>query len=264
MMILDEIVAHKRRRLAEQKTQLPLASLEERAVAVEPALDFLSALRAPPGVSLIAEVKRASPSRGLLRASLDPVALARSYQQGGAAAISVLTDQRFFQGSPEELFRIRQDTSLPLLAKDFTLETYHIYQARAHGADAILLIVAILDDVSLSRLIDVVHSLGMTALVEVHDEWELKRALALRPRLIGINNRNLRDFSVDLSTTVRLRPLIPLDIVVVSESGIDSRQDVELLEGAGVDAILVGEALVRAEDAVAKVHSLLGVGCDQS
>lgn len=262
-MILDEIVAYKRRRLEEQKRRVPLASLKERVATVEPARDFLVALRVPPGVSLIAEVKRASPSQGLLRTDFDPLALARAYERGGAVAISVLTDERFFQGSLEDLFRIRQGTSLPLLAKDFTLEAYQIYQARVHGADAILLIVAILDDESLARLFDLAHSLGMTALIEVHDEGELNRALALGPGLIGINNRNLRDFSLDLSLTLRLRPLIPPEVVVVSESGIDSRQDVERLQAAAVDAILVGEALMRAEDVEGKVRSLLGVGNDQ-
>ena len=266
-MILDQIIAHKRHELAQTRQQVPLERLRTTIEAQPPPCDFVQALRAP-GVSLIAELKRASPSRGVLRADLDPVALARCYIENGASALSVLTDKRFFQGSLSDLRDIkvqavqpRSETrnpqpAIPVLRKDFTLDSYHVYEARAHGADAVLLVVAILDDKTLANLLALARALGIAALVEVHNEAELERALLCSPRVIGINNRDLTDFSVDIETTCRLRPLIPAGTIVVSESGIRHRADIERLADAGVDAILVGEALVTADDPAAKVREL--------
>lgn len=247
--ILDEIIDWKRVEIAHRR----------RAVHIDVARsprDLVSALRRP-GVSLIAEVKRASPSKGLLCPDLDPGALAREYEAGGASAISVLTDERFFQGSLDDLRAVRQSVDLPVLRKDFVLDPYQVYEARTAGADAVLVIVAVLDDDTLSSLYRLVRALGMAALVEVHDEAELGRALAIEPRIIGVNNRDLRTFDVDLETTARLRALVPDDVVLVAESGIHTPADVARLAAMGADAMLVGEALVRAEDTRAKVRELV-------
>ena len=259
-MLLDSIIVHKRKELAAWKAAVPQAHLEEAATRQAPPLDFATALRQP-GVSLIAEVKRASPSRGLLRPKLDPGQLAVTYVEGGAAAISVLTDERFFQGSLSDLVAVkaalrRMGREVPVLRKDFILDAYQVYQARANGADAVLLIAAILDAEELAELLALAWELGMEALVEVHCEEELDRVLPLGPSIIGVNNRDLQDFSVDLATTLRLQPYIPRSVVLVSESGIHCRTDVERLARAGVDAILVGEALVTAEDVVGKIREL--------
>lgn len=208
--------------------------------------------------SLIAEIKRASPSRGWLRPDLDPAALAQAYAQSGAAAISVLTEPAFFRGSLADLASVRGAVELPVLCKDFILDPYQVYEARAWGADAILLIVAALGLPELKALLELARGLGMSALVEVHQAEEVERALAAGASLIGINNRNLVDFGVDLNTSLRLRPLIPPDIPVVSESGIRTAQDVQHLKAAGVNAILVGEALVTSPDPGAKIKELLG------
>lgn len=259
-MLLESIVAHKRKELAAWKTAVPQARLEEAATQQAPPLDFAAALRKP-GVSLIAEIKRASPSRGLLRPELDPGQLAVTYVEGGAAAISVLTDERFFQGSLSDLVAVknalgRAGREVPILRKDFVLDVYQVYQARVYGADAVLLIVAILETEELAELLALARELGMEALVEVHCEEELNRVLPLGPSIIGVNNRDLQDFSVDLATTLRLQPHMPRSAILVSESGIHRRADVERLARAGVDAILVGEALVTAEDVVGKIREL--------
>jgi len=259
-MILDSIVAHKRKELAGWKAAVPQARLEEAAIQQAPPLDFAAALRQP-GVSLIAEIKRASPSRGVLRPELDPGQLAVTYVEGGAAAISVLTDERFFQGSLSDLAAVKNalrqaGREVPVLRKDFILDVYQIYQARVYGADAILLIVAILETEDLAELLALARELGMEALIEVHCEEELDRVLPLGPSIIGVNNRDLHDFSVDLATTLRLQPYIPRSAILVSESGIHCRADVERLARAGVDAILVGEALVTAEDVAGKIREL--------
>jgi indole-3-glycerol phosphate synthase len=207
---------------------------------------------------LIAEIKRASPSKGSLRPDLDPVALAREYERCGAAAISVLTDEQFFQGSLDDLRVVRKKVNLPVLRKDFVLDPYQVYQARAAGADAILLIVAALSDDALQTLHRLSADLGMAALVEVHNVAELERALKIGPRIVGVNNRDLRTFEVDLETTARLRPLLAAGVTLVSESGIQSQADVARIESFGADAILVGEALVRAQDVGGKIEELMG------
>ena len=243
--------------MAERKARTPLADLEKVAGRQAPPRDFAGALQGD-GISLIAEIKRASPSKGVLCKNLAAVSMARIYEQSGAAAISVLTESEYFRGSFADLEAVRREVDLPLLCKDFIIDSYQIYKARAHGADAVLLIVAILNQHELKTLIETAHTLGMTALVEVHNKSELDKALKLSPRIIGINNRNLSDFSVDLKTTLSLKPLIPEGIVVVSESGIKSREDVLQLKQAGINAILVGEALVASPNPAAKIYELLG------
>lgn len=257
-MILDDIVADKRKELVQTKAETPLRELEVRISQQNAPLDFGGVLCGD-GVSIIAEVKKASPSKGLLCPAFDPVRLARAYAEGRAAAISVLTEVNYFQGSLDYLRQIKDALGaarLPLLRKDFIFDPYQVYEARAHGADALLLIVAILPDGLLTDLLALTHELGMTALVEVHDEAELDRSLALSPRMIGINNRNLGDFSVDLATFERLRPLLPEGTVAVAESGVHATADVSRLAAAGADAALVGEALVTAPDVAAKVREL--------
>ena len=253
--ILDEIVDWKRHEIARIRDTRPLDDVRVAMARAAPALSLLAALRHP-GVTLIAEIKRASPSKGLLRPNLDPVALAQVYEANGARAISVLTDQRFFQGDLQDLTAVRHATSLPILRKDFILDRYQVYEARAAGADAVLLIVAALGDEDLQSLYQVIRELGMDALIEVHNADELERALRLEPCIIGVNNRNLHTFDVNLETTARLRSLVPADVVLVAESGVHSAADVRWLAGAGVDAVLVGEAIVTAADAGTKVREL--------
>lgn len=256
-MILDKIVDSTRKSVAILKAQTPLAGLERRIQYQGPPRDLASALNGM-NISLIAEIKRASPSKGVLRQSLAVSSIAHLYSQKGAAAISVLTEQDHFQGSFADLEAARTEVILPLLCKDFIVDRYQVYNARAHGADAVLLIAAILTQNELSALLETTHSLGMTALVEVHSRDELEKALTCTPRIIGINNRNLTDFGVDLETTLALRPAIPSGVLVVSESGIHTRDDVLTLQQAGIDAILVGEALVTSSDPAAKIDELLG------
>jgi indole-3-glycerol phosphate synthase len=300
-VILDTIVAHKRQELQLRQASHPLAAVRSQAEKAPPARNFARAIRrhaVEEPVRLIAEVKRASPSRGVFRPNLDPIALADTYVANGASAISVLTDERFFQGSLEDLKAIRgwmagrpltadrrpptsqmtavrrrprrpelvegsavaseASSAVPLLRKDFLFDPYQVYEARAAGADAVLLIVAILEDDQLADLLALTRELGMTALVEVHDREELDRALAFEPEVIGVNNRDLRDFSVDLATTEHLRPHIPDATILVAESGIHTAADVQRLACIGVDAVLVGEALVTAADTAAKVRELSG------
>ncbi len=257
--ILDSIVEHKRGELTAAKAAVPpseMRALAEKAPAVR---DFAGALRGP-RIALIAEVKKASPSRGVLRTDFEPVALARQYTEAGAAAISVLTDEAHFQGTLEHLRAIREalPDGPPLLRKDFLFDSYQVYEARAYGADALLLIAAILEAAALAELIRLTGTLGMTALVEVHDKAEVERALQASAEVIGINNRDLRTFDVDLATTERLRPLIPATQTVVAESGIFTRDDMRRLEACGVQAVLIGEALVTATEPGAKVRELLG------
>jgi len=262
--ILGRIVAAKRRELERRRLEEPLGVLRTRlAQAAPPTRSLAQALRGA-SLGLIAEVKRASPSRGVLRADLDPQALARTYVRSGAAAISVLTEKQHFRGSLADLEAVRavldgrSDPRPPLLRKDFLFDAYHLFEARVYGADAVLLIAAILNPKRLAELLALARTLGMECLVEVHDERELERALAADAQVIGINNRDLRTFEVDLALSERLRPLIPADRVVVVESGIRTRADVERLQALGVNAVLIGEALVTAEDAGGKIGELLG------
>jgi indole-3-glycerol phosphate synthase len=257
--ILDRIVTDKKNELATAKASVTFAELKTRAGDAPASRSFAKELQRP-GVGLIAEVKKASPSRGLLSADFDPVSLAETYAIVGAAAISVLTDEKHFQGSLDHLRGIRE--ALPdgpsLLRKDFLFEEYQLYEARCAGADAALLITAILEPALLSELLAISRSLGMDSLVEVHDEPELERALAAGAEIIGVNNRDLRTFVVDLSTTERLTPLVPAGRIIVAESGISSRDDIRRLAASGVQAVLIGEALVTAPDPATKIRELFG------
>jgi len=253
--ILDRILDWKRVEVAAQKRTSPLSAVREAALAAPPPRDLAAALRAP-GVSLIAEIKRASPSRGLLHPDLDPAVQAAAYERHGAAAISVLTDERFFRGTLDDLRAVRHTVDLPVLRKEFVLDAYQVYQARAAGADALLLIVAALNDAELRSLYALAYELGMAALVEVHDTAELERALTLAPRILGINNRNLHTFEVSLDVTARLSSRVPPETVLVAESGIHTAADVERLAALGVHGMLVGESLVRAPDVGAKIREL--------
>ena len=260
MNILDEIFAYKHEEVAERQRTRPLSQVRGEAEQAAPALDFAAALR---GVrskpALIAEVKCASPSRGLLAKDFDPLRLARVYQENGAAAISVLTDERYFQGHLDYLRQISDlGLGLPLLRKDFVCDPYQLYEARAAGADAALLIAAYLEPALLRDLHGLARELGLAALVEVHSRAELEQALECGALLVGINNRDLRDFTVRLETTLALRPQVPEHVCLVAESGIHTAEDVARLAAARVDAILVGEALVVADDTAAKVRSLAG------
>jgi indole-3-glycerol phosphate synthase len=257
--ILDRIVEHKRAELAAAKAAAPLGEIRRLAELAPAVRDFAAALRGS-RIALIAEVKKASPSRGVLRADFEPVALAQEYAEAGASAISVLTDEKHFQGNTGYLRAIRDalPAGPPLLRKDFLFDDYQVYEARANGADALLLITAILETDAMSELIALTRSLGMTPLVEVHEEGEVARALKAGADVFGINNRDLRTFDVDLATTERLRPLIPAEHTVVAESGIFTRDDMGRLEACGVQAVLIGEALVIAASPGAKVRELLG------
>jgi indole-3-glycerol phosphate synthase len=258
-MILDDIVARKLKDLVGAKSQFPFAALKKRVMAQSKPKDFAGAIKGE-GIKLIAEVKKASPSKGIIAASFDPLKLARLYAQNGAAAISVLTEQHFFLGDLSYLESIRESlgNSRPaLLRKDFIFDPYQVYESRAHGADAILLIVAILKQEELPTLLNLTHELQMKALVEVHSEEEVGIALNCGAGIIGINNRNLADFSVDLSTSEKLRKKIPADKIVVSESGIRVHGDIERLRQCGVNAVLIGEALVASNDIPAKIKELL-------
>ena len=270
-MILDDIMAHKRDELKLRQRAEPLAELQVRRADRPPPLDFAAALRGS-GVHLIAEVKRASPSRGVFRADLDAVLLARTYAANGAAAISVLTDSAFFHGQLDSLLKIKSDTTsqqtgftnpqppIPILRKDFIFEPYQVYESAAYGADALLLIARVLSDEMLDELLALTQQLGMTPLVEVHSEEEMERVLPFGPQVVGINNRNLNDFGVDLRTFGRLRRFLPDGVIAVAESGVHTAADVRRLGEMGADAVLVGEALVTAPDVPAKVRELAGIG----
>ena len=257
MTILDTIVADKREEVQRRRLAVPQSALEARCRPLGAAHDFAEALRARPGtVRLIAEVKKASPSRGVLRASLDPIGLATRYAEHGAHALSVLTDEKYFQGSLELLTAIRTAVSLPLLRKDFTIDEYQLWESRAAGADAILLIVSILETERLRDLLHAAKGVGLAALVEVHTAAEVEVALGVGARIIGINNRDLRTFATRLETTLELLPRIPPGPLVVSESGFFTGDDVRRVVTAGAHAVLVGEGLVTAPDVSAKVREL--------
>ncbi len=258
-MILDRIIAHKYREVQQYKEIRPLSRLTGQMETLPPTRNLAAFLRRPGEVSLIAEIKRASPSKGWLKKGLKPVELAQSYLRAGAKAISVLTDNYFFRGHRAFLPLVRRESPVPLLRKDFIIDPYQIYEARWLGADAILLIVAVLDDRQLTGFQKLADELGLSCLVEVHTEEELVRALASGATCIGINNRDLHTFKTDLATTFRLREKIAdPKTIVVSESGINSRQDMLALARYRVDAALVGEALVRADNVEQKIRELLG------
>jgi indole-3-glycerol phosphate synthase len=256
-MILDQIVSHNLEELEYKKRRLSMAELQRLASEQPPALDLASALRGD-GIQLIAEVKKASPSRGIIRPDFDPVKIAKIYAGNGAAAVSVLTEARYFQGSLDHLKDIRKalPDKLPLLRKDFIVDPYQIYESRAYGADSLLLIVAILEPERLQELLWISHELNMSCLVEVHNKAQVEIALKSRAKIIGINNRDLNTFGVDITITERLRPLIPRDRIVVSESGIKERSDIEKLNQLGIDAVLIGESLMSAPDIAAKIKEL--------
>jgi len=255
-VILDRIVAAKREEVARLKKATPLARLQEAISNLPPTRDFKRAISHRP-CAIIAEVKRSSPSKGRIRDDFDPVQIASIYQEHGAQAVSVLTDEQFFEGKGAYLTAIKKSIALPLLRKDFIIDPYQIYETRILGADALLLIAAILDKGQLQEYIQLAEQLGLATLVEVHDKAELAKALAAGTEIIGINNRDLQTFSTDLKKTLELAPMIPQGTIVVTESGITTRRDIELLMAAGVHCFLIGEALMRADDIGKKLRELL-------
>ncbi len=259
--ILDKIVAVKREEIAAARRRRDLASLRRDAESLGGQRDFTGGLRAKiaaGGAGVIAEIKKASPSKGVLREAFDPAGIAESYAEHGAACLSVLTDRQFFQGSAAFLQQARAACALPVLRKDFMVDAYQLFEARAMGADGILLIAACLDDALMADLDAQAQALGMAVLVEVHDAAELDRALRLATPLVGVNNRDLRTFEVSLKTTLDLRHALPADRLLVTESGIGARTDVQRMRAAGIDAFLVGEAFMRAPDPGTALAALFG------
>jgi indole-3-glycerol phosphate synthase len=263
MDILQRIIETKRARVAEAKLETPLPQMTAQARtlrAMATAGRFAQALSTP-GVNIIAEIKRASPSKGVIRNNVDPIALAKLYEAGGAAAISVLTEADYFQGSLQDLRMVRDAVSPPLLRKDFIFDEYQIYESAAAGADAILLIVAALDDTALCRFQELAHDLGMSALVEVHTRAEMERAVAIKARLIGVNNRDLHTFNVSLETSVSLASMASPAVILVSESGIECRADIDRLRNRGYQGFLIGETLMRCDHPDAALRELIGPLC---
>jgi indole-3-glycerol phosphate synthase len=257
-MILDDILAETRRALALSKARVPLAEVERAATAAPPPRSLVESLRAAAGMACIAEFKRRSPSKGWIHEGADPVPVARAYAAAGAAAMSVLTDGPFFGGSLDDLRRARAAIALPILRKDFLVDPYQVAEARAAGADAVLLIVAALGDADLAALLAATRRWGMEALVETHDEEEVRRAVAAGATVVGVNHRDLRTFGMNMDLAVRLRPLVPTERLMVAESGIKNADDVRRLRAAGVDAVLVGETLMQASDPAAALRALVG------
>ena len=253
--ILDTIAAHARERVAADRAQVPLEALKELCTQLPPARDFAGAL-AKPGLRFICEVKKASPSKGLISPDFPYLEIARDYEEAGADAVSCLTEPKWFLGSDEIFSEIRQAIELPMIRKDFTVDEYQLYQARLMGADAALLICALLDAESLARYLEICASLGLTALVEAHDAAEIAAAVAAGARVIGVNNRNLKDFSVDFSNAARRRELIPPEALYVAESGVARPEDAAALAAIGADAVLMGEVLMRAEDRGAMLRAM--------
>jgi len=258
--VLEAIITYKRREIAEKRAAYPLEHFRAYAEAAPPVREFAGALRRPGRVAVIAEIKRASPSKGPIRPGADPLKVAKVYAAAGAAAISVLTDERFFQGDPLFITQVRGAVDLPVLCKEFILDPVQIYEARGLGADALLLIVRLLEQRELVEFLGLARELRMECLVEVHTPGEIERALAAGAKVIGINNRDLQTFRTEIETTFRLKRHLPPEVVVVSESGIGSPGAIRALKEHGVDAVLIGEALMTAEDIAAKLEELVAAG----
>lgn len=256
-MILSKILEQTKITLASRKQAVSRDQLIDELQKQEPARDFARVLSKPGRINIIAEAKKASPSKGIIRPDFDPVSIAQCYEKNGAGAVSVLTEEHFFQGHLDYLRLIRRSVSIPVLRKDFIIDPYQVYEARAAGADALLLIAAALDTSALSSLLHLTHDLGMQALVEVHTVDELKKALNVKPSIIGINNRNLDTFYTNIGITIELQTLIPEGIIIVSESGINTSNDIRRLRSCGIDAFLIGEALMREPDPGLKLSQLL-------
>lgn len=257
-MILDEIIEHKRNELEARMKRVPRSELEQRVKKADGPQDFLAALRSKPWPAVIAECKHASPSRGVIREPYDPVAIARAYESAGAAAISVLTDEKYFGGTLEHLTAVRCAVGIPVVRKEFIIDEYQVLEARAAGADAVLLIAAVLDRAQLRDLVDAVRAMDMHALVEIHDAGEIERAAESNTGIIGINNRNLDTLDVDLRQTERLLPLVPEGVFIIGESGIRSRNDLNYLRDVGVGAVLIGEYFMSAPDPGRALAELIG------
>lgn len=256
-MILDEIIRNKKVEVEAAKRSYPLELISSQIERVGRPKDFFEAINPYGKIKVIAEIKRASPSKGILREDFDPVDIAKSYSKGGASAISVLTDKKFFKGDLTYLRDVKNTVQVPLLRKDFVIDPYQLYEARLYGADAILLIAAVLDKKSLTELLNLTHHLGMNAIVEVHNEEELESALVAGGRVIGINNRNLKTFDVSLEVSRRLAKLVPKGKIVISESGIGSGEDVKRLKDNGIYVFLIGEAFMKAPDPGSELNKLL-------
>lgn len=258
-MILDEIAAKTRERIDARKREQPLAEVKTAAKAMDSNTGFpFEKALAKQGMSFICEVKKASPSKGLIAEHFPYVEIGREYERAGADAISILTEPFYFQGSNNYLTAIRKEVSIPLLRKDFTVDEYMIYEAKQIGADAVLLICAILSQTQLEEYAGIARELGLSALLEAHDEQEIQMALKAGAKIIGVNNRNLKDFTVDISNSVRLRELVPREILFVSESGMKSRADIARLEENGTDAVLIGETFMRSSDKAGMLRELRG------
>ena len=259
MTILDKIYKHKLFEVAESKKRIPSELLKSHIEKSKRTKSFSTALKSNTNIRIIAEIKKASPSLGIIRKDFNPTEIALIYQANGAAAISVLTDEKFFQGNLSHLSDVKKSVDLPILRKDFIIDPYQIYETRSAGADAILLIAALLSKEEIQQFLELGKVLGMDCLVEVHSETELKKVLQTSANIIGINNRDLTTFKTDLETTFRLRPMIPEGKIIVSESGIKSREEVIKLFTHGINAILVGETLMKSNDILTKLHELLGM-----
>lgn len=256
-MILDELAESTRKRVAKKKEKISLEEIKEKALMMENTKDFPfeKALKKE-GLSIIAEVKKASPSKGIIAADFPYLEIAKEYEASGIDAISCLTEPNYFKGSDKYLEEIAKEVKIPVLRKDFTVDPYMIYEAKTLGASAILLIAAILSDEELKEYYEVADSLGLSALFEAHDEEEVKRCLAQGARIVGVNNRNLKDFTVDINNSIRLRELIPEDVIYVSESGIKTPEDLKILKENGTDAVLIGEMFMRSENKKELIESL--------
>ena len=260
-MILNKIIENKRSEVEKAKRCTSIDFLKSGMSNLDSTKGFYESIRPDGSTKVIAEIKRASPSKGVLRADFDPVGISKSYSKGGASAISVLTDSRFFKGSLDHLRNVRSAVGLPLLRKDFIIDPYQVYESRFYGADAILLIVAALDSAILRELLELAHSLEIDAIVEIHDERELDEAIEAGGKIIGINNRDLKTFDVSLETSIRLCKLIPKGKIIVSESGIGSQDDIKRLKSAGISVLLIGETFMRARDPGEELRKLLS-GCN--